>query len=246
MIGTTYSELKAYISKFVYSHPTIRTLVWGMSKRALELQPVYPYFWVEDYQHRGESVNNGSQVYWYWDLTISVKGNSPLDSVITQEYWLNVCQNIVRDFLKFLIFEHSRGNIIFDLNSYSALPQEVYEVEDNWGWSFRVRIGLQEDCYKELADNTKYDVSVLVPTFSGSAGNIALGINGNGALIYNWQTGDIPTMLNSIVPIINNAGHGVGAKTDGSYLYLISDDYNTDITLDIATSNTHSWTQKFS
>lgn len=248
----TYHEIKAFVHRWTLMEPSIPTdsFYWGESKRILEdQQKQFPYFWVSDYRFFFDRQQNGNFINLIWELDISIKGNSQRDNVVNQEEQLSSTHELMLSFFSYLQDQNDKGVISFNPSRLQTFPEEVYEPEDNWGWSFQVQIGSPQDCMAGLNEASLYQVKVFGLAYSGSAGALSIDINSDRHTVtWDKSTEEKQTILERLKTVINDATSlSYVARTDGVYLYIQANSIGYgSLSYDLENGiNTHNWTALF-
>lgn len=244
----SYQNIKALITAYVKSDPRIAKegFIWGESKRVIETQLSsisYPMFWVEDIAFLGQAYHQNTHKYIMWDLGVTISENSPRAEISSEEQNLETAHNILLDFLGYLVKEHAAGNIFFDLERFQASQVMVGEGDNNWGWQFRVMVGMYVGDFCRPAAGSLKEVTVWEPSQQEGATVLQMSIDGR-LYALAWEAESRAQILEAFAQEINtDPGSLAEAFTDGAYLYIIS--LGAGQSLNIITSfvASHNWTQ---
>lgn len=251
-----YTALRAYLVRQAMRDSRVGSVHWGEDKRMLEAQHAgarYPYIWFR-YVTSVMSIKNG-QHYRIWKIETHIKGNVVEDSVEYQDRWLDHCHEIMWDMLGRLLFDAEHNLTLFDMERMQAVPRFWAETDNLWGWQFDIEFATKTCEYDASSANEVVEVTTLKPVYAGSAGDLALEVNGEIGL-KRW---DAPSeapyspastkaywdsrsqTLHSIAEQLSNVV-GASCSTDGSYLYIRQTPGAAALTINQElASNDHSW-----
>ena len=242
-----YQSLKTYITTYFLGDTRLPVggFYWGESKRVLDAMKTkikYPYVWIDEvrYYLTGDRLTG---LYATWGISMSCKGNAKRDDIQGQEARLQECKDICHDFLLWLGDQAEEEEIIFDRSQVQLVTSEVYETDDNWGWSlnFRISTRLPSMCSPRHDDQASYKhVQALRPVSDGSEGIISLTVD---TLVYDftWTIAYTPAQIAAIFrDRIGSAHTDITTFSDESSLYLIPNTPGADIVVDTTTA-AHAW-----
>lgn len=249
MITNSYSHLKAFLNNYVLQDPRIHPngFIWGMSERILKAmasKPVYPYFWVEDVRYHFDAPQSNTSLTVYYELSISIKANSPIGNTLIQEGNVDLAKEIMDDFLAYLVAQHQADNITFDLDRTVADLEFQAETDDNWGWAFDVMIGVRPGTFCAMSTEFRHQVATLKPVFVTGETKLAIDVDGQLSTVDWLDESAVSQVLHAHVENINSIQSKALASTDGVYLYLRSISQTGGFAYDPISDN-HKWTEPF-
>lgn len=245
---STFKKVKAFIREFAAGDARVKEFIAGPDERllnAMSSSVIYPAFWVEDIEYRGTE-NKSLAFQYYWAITINIMKNALKGKKDQEDDALELCHQILSDFLAWLRSKARKGEILIDLSRFYADAIEGGPGKDNaHGWAFTVILGVHPRTI--CPPSGRYFTSTLVPVSVEGATAIGLNIEGRPYSVA-WDGSSAGDALKAMVSAINN-GNGdadIEASTDLDFLYLKGKAVGTSpaITLNQGPSD-HNWLEPF-